>query len=159
MKGMVYKKHLGKDRHKLELAPMVDVVFQLLIFFLVASEVRPTEADFKTNLPGQGEGPRDQKEKQPEVARVYLRNLDPDGDTVEVSLNNEVLPGDAFRTLEQRLRGARSENMLVVIDGDPTVKLGFIAKALDCAVAAKAPTITFGRPRPPDRRTSAPTGP
>lgn len=146
MKGMVYKRHLGKDRHKLELAPLVDVVFQLLIFFLVASEVRPTEADFKTNLPA-GSGPRDAKVQKKEVARVYLRNVDTEGNVVEVSLNGEVLPGDAFKALESRLRAARSDNMLLVIDGDPTVKLKFIAKALDSGVAAGAPQITFGKPQ------------
>ncbi|KPL02192.1 MAG: hypothetical protein AMK75_03120 [Planctomycetes bacterium SM23_65] len=146
MKGMVYKKHLGKGRHKLEMAPLVDVVFQLLIFFLVASEVRPTEADFKTNLPA-AEGPLDRRAERKDVARVYLRNLDPDGKAVEVSLNNEVLPGDAFKELERRLRAARTEKMLVVIEGDPTVKLKFVAKALDSAVAAGAPQITFGKPQ------------
>ena len=146
MKNMVYKKHLGKDRHKLEMAPLVDVVFQLLIFFLVASEVRPLEADFKANLPA-GEGRHDAKVKKKEVARVYLRNLDVKGEVVEVSLNGEVLGGDPFKTLENRLRAARSENMLLVIDGDPTVKLKFIAKALDSGVAAGAPQITFGKPQ------------
>ncbi|HUW56342.1 MAG TPA: biopolymer transporter ExbD [Planctomycetota bacterium] len=146
MKDMVYKKHLGKDRYKLQMAPMVDVVFQLLIFFLVASEVRPTEADFKANLPA-GSGPLDAKVTKKEVARVYLRNLDTQGNAVEVSLNGEVLPGDPFKTLETRLRAARSDNMLLVIDGDPTVKLKFIAKALDSGVAAGAPQITFGKPQ------------
>ena len=146
MKGMVYKKHLGKDRHKLQMAPLVDVVFLLLIFFLVASEVRPTEADFKTNLPA-AEGPLDRKAERKDEARVYLRNLDAEGNAVEVSLNNEVLSGNAFKELERRLRAARSEKMLVVIDGDPTVKLKFIAKALDSAVAAQVPQITFGKPQ------------
>jgi biopolymer transport protein ExbD len=146
MKPAVHKRKEGLVG-KIQMAPMIDIVFQLLIFFLIASEVRPTEADFKTNIPG-GTGPRNPKVEAKEAYRVYLRNLDPEGRAVEVSLNNEVLPGDAFKELEKRLRSvSKKQNMPLVIDGDPTVRLQFIANALDSAVAAEVPQITFGKPK------------
>ena len=157
MKGMVYKKHLGKDRHKLQMAPLVDVVFQLLIFFLVASEVRRAEAAFNTNLPRDGRERRPPERRPLVTARVYLRNIDAAGNAVEVSLDGEVLFGDAFRTLESRLRAAAKiigppEDMLVVIDADQTVKLKFIARTIDSAVAAGVPRVVFSlRERTPRR--------
>jgi len=146
MKPMIRKRKEGLVG-KIQMAPMIDVVFQLLIFFLVASEVRPTEADFKTNIPG-GIRQRTPKVEAKEAYRVYLRNLDPEGKAVEVSLNNEVLPGDAFKELEKRLRSVQEkQNMVLVIDGAPTVRVRFIANALDSAVAAEVPAIAFAKPR------------
>ena len=136
---------------RLQMAPMVDVVFQLLIFFLIASEVKPTEGDFTTNLPA-GTGPLDRKVPAKEAFKVYLKKTDAQCTSVYVSINGEELgkAPDAFRLLETRLRNAvkvAKENMLLVIDGDPDVKLQFIANSLDAAVEAEVPSITFGKPR------------
>jgi len=32
--------------------PFIDVIFMLLMFFFVAATIRPTEANYRTNLPG-----------------------------------------------------------------------------------------------------------
>jgi len=160
MRGMVYKKHL-KEKHKLEMAPLVDIVFQLLIFFLVATEMRPTEADFKTNLPGKGAGPLDLDTKKPDVHRVFLESTEK-GNAVFVTLDNykklgymragkteDLLQGDAFRKLTESLRGAveavgtNNKNFMLVINGSPDTRIKFIAGALDAAVAANVPRITF----------------
>ena len=147
MKGMTYKRHLGKERPKLQMAPMVDVVFQLLIFFLVASEVRPIEADFRANLPADGRFPRPPNVKRLETVFVRLGNLDAAGLTVEVSLNGEVLPGDPFATLTSRLVAADGDSMRLVIDGDPDVKVTFVAKVLDAAAVARVKEVAFREPR------------
>ena len=159
MKSMVYKKHLKKEG-KLEMAPMVDIVFQLLIFFLVATEMRPTESDFKTNLPGQGQGPQDmEKKKKPDVHRVFLESSDK-GKAVFVTLDNykklgymraekneAVLQGKAFQKLEDALKSAVKvgdmETFMLVINGTKDTRIKFIAGALDAAVAAGVPKITF----------------
>src|SRR5687768_8131065 len=41
---------------ELQLAPMLDVVFQLLIFFLVSFEFQRTELDMKVSVPSAQEG-------------------------------------------------------------------------------------------------------
>ncbi|HUW56341.1 MAG TPA: biopolymer transporter ExbD [Planctomycetota bacterium] len=147
MKGMVYRKRLGKGRYTLQMAPMVDVVFLLLIFFLVASKIQPAEAAFKADLPGDGRHPRPPEVSRLELVRVHLRNLDVAGETVEVSLNGEVLGGDPFRTLTSRLLAADGSNMRLVIDGDPDVKVTFIATVLDAASAARVKQVVFREPR------------
>ena len=149
MRNSVLGKLYGKSRHKMQMAPMIDIVFQLLIFFLVASEVRPTEADFETNIPKVGKGPQEPDRTRYEVVRVYLRNV-PDGDGVQVSLNGEVLAGDAFKTVETRIRTAlgamKSLELLVVIDGEPDVSLQGVSEALDSVIAGGATNIAFGKP-------------
>ena len=160
MKSMVYKKHLKKEG-KLEMAPMVDVVFLLLIFFLVATEMRPTEADFKTNLPGKGAGKLDLDTEQPDVHRVFLESTEK-GNAVFVTLDNydklgymragkneDRLRGEAFRQLTRKLdaavraKGEKKKNFMLVINGSPETRIKFIAGALDAAVAANVPRITF----------------
>ena len=76
---------------KLEMAPMVDVIFQLLIFFLLASEVRPTEADFKTNLPW-GDPPSWKEPEKLEPARLEMEQT---GGRLFVRLNDSemMMPG------------------------------------------------------------------
>ncbi len=134
---------------KVMMAPMVDVVFQLLIFFLIASEVRPTEADFQTNLPA-GTGPKDVKVPPKEAYRVYLKPVDSACTNVEISINDDLLgrSPEGFQALVGRLKNvSKKENMLLVIDGEPNVKVQFITYALDAAIEAEVHDITFGKPR------------
>ena len=146
---LTIKRVYSKTRHKMNFVPFIDVIFMLLMFFFVAATIRPTEANYQTNLPG-GSGPANQKVLAKEAYRVYMRKLDDAGTQVEVSINGEVLgvsPG-AFKTLEERLNSVtKKENMIIVIDGDPSVNIQFVAHALDSAVAAKVPSITFGKPK------------
>ncbi len=136
---------------KLQMAPMVDVVFQLLIFFLVASEVRPTEAEFRADLRPYPPNKviREPKPVPDEIFRVFLRTLD-EGRSVEVSINGEVLGrgGAGFKTLTERLcRLDGAESVILVIDGDPTVRTQFVTNVLDCASAARIRQVTFARGR------------
>ena len=138
MKPMVYTKHLGKDRHKLEMAPLVDVVFQLLIFFLVATQVRPTEADFTSNLPASS-GPADPNDKtKREQVNLYLQKV-PGKEAVTIRW------GDQLR-LALGSREAHPENMLVIINGDPDVKFRFITQTLDAVMGAGVEQVTFAKP-------------
>ena len=134
------------DVGKIQMAPMIDVVFQLLIFFLVTSEMRPTEADFTANLPG-GIDRRITRVPAKEPRRVYLAN-DPSGG-VTVSLDGTALgkAPEAFTLLLERLKRVRKDDMLLVIDGDPALTVNYIANVLDVAVEAEVPAVTFGKPR------------
>jgi biopolymer transport protein ExbD len=151
-----------KKRSRIEMAPMVDVVFQLLIFFLVASEVRPAEADFETNIPAEGRPPdTTRREKLPEVNRVVIKNAAMGGG-VEVTLNGAKLDATGWpRQLEDRLAGAvkslksDEREVLLVINADDDVTLQDAARALDAGVAAGVERITLSRPRP-GSRPSAP---
>ncbi len=145
---MARKKRQPPPPPSINMTPMIDCVFQLLIFFLVAAEVKPTEADFTTNLPA-GSGPLDKTVPLKEPRRVYLAYEAATG-TVTVSLDGTNLgqaPEAFVRLLESLTKVAMKENMLLVIGGDPTVPVRYIANVLDRAVEAKVPAITFDKPR------------
>jgi len=40
-----------EDKIELQMGPMIDIIFQLIIFFLCASTFNPTENELKVNLP------------------------------------------------------------------------------------------------------------
>ena len=139
----VSTKAYGKGRHKMQFTPMVDCVFLLLIFFLVATEVRPTEADYDTKMPaGRGKAPRQMQKK--EVVTVWVADT-PSGPVIRLgSEQGGVVP--SFSSLVDTLRNARGENTLVVIDGPPDVTIQTVARALDSAVSAGIPSVTFSDP-------------
>jgi len=55
------------------LTPMIDVTFQLLLFFLLACQFRPQEGSLPGTLPGGGDGP------QPMPIKIALRPTGFDG--------------------------------------------------------------------------------
>jgi len=145
---MVSKKAYGKGRHKMQFAPMVDIVFLLLIFFLVAAQVRPTEADYDTNMPA-GRGQADAKMEQKEVITIWVADVP--GGRAMIRLGGESgSPVPSFDALEETLRSMKGENSLVVIDGPPDVTIQTIARVLDATVAADIPSMTFSDPEMKD---------
>lgn len=150
---------------KLEMAPMVDVVFQLLIFFLVASEVRPTEADFKTNMPADGPPPWKEREKleparlemEQTAGRLFVRLNGSEIVDGGVPVSDDARARNVFGLLTDRLKkaGENPVKVLYVIDGSPDLEVKYMAMALDAGIEAGVHKITLGRPdsaRPRNRR-------
>jgi biopolymer transport protein ExbD len=145
-----------RTRHVMNFVPFIDVVFMLLMYFFVAAEIRPTEADFETNLPP-GMGQLDRKVPAKEPYRVIMKNVPgTDGKQVSIELNGTAIgtggedagAQDGFQQLENTLKSVpKKDNMIVIIDGDSDLKMQIIARALDAAMAAESPAITFGRPK------------
>lgn len=48
---MKFRKHQGDAKVDLQMASMIDIVFQLLIFFILTLKIIPPEGDFNINMP------------------------------------------------------------------------------------------------------------
>ena len=138
---MVSRKAYSRDRHKMQFTPMVDCVFLLLIFFLVAAQVRPTEADYDTNMPV-GRGQAKAKMDQKEVINVWVEDVQ--GGRPRIRLGGSMVP--SFAALADTLTTMRGDNSLVVVDGPPDVTIQTICMAMDAAVKADIPSMTFSDP-------------
>lgn len=68
------------DRPEIPIAPMIDAVFLLLIYFMVTSSLKRQEADISFQLPGTVE--------QSESLEM------PDEQIIEINANNEVIVND-----------------------------------------------------------------
>jgi len=91
------------EGHGLRIAPLVDIVFLLLIFFLVATTFYEAEKDITIRLADATEG--EQREKSP---RIVIINVKESGVVV---VNERVLN---MNQLEERLTGARDVNPEVI---------------------------------------------
>lgn len=116
------------------LTPLIDIVFLLLVFFLVATTFRSEEVEMDLRLPEATTG------KQAERQRPIVINIRADGD---VLVDGKVLP---MQALEQKLRAAarRNKNQEVVIRGDTQSRFGVAARVFDLCRAAPLLQIAIG---------------
>ncbi len=93
------KPSAGSSAPEMQMTPMIDMVFQLLIYFLFTFKIVTTEGDFNMKLPkmDEGTGP---KETLVEPLEVNLR-ADPSGELREIAISSRsiqrtvsVVPGD-----------------------------------------------------------------
>ena len=110
----------------LELTPLIDMVFQLLIFFLLTTTfaINVKEGGIEVDLP------RAKSAQIPSMARHMVIAILKDGRTV---VGGEVLSQNALR---EKLIQVHKENprTMVVVQADRTVDHGSVVRAMDLAV-------------------------
>lgn len=116
------------EQPTLNLTPMIDVVFLLIIFFMVATSFAELEHDIELELP--------------EVASASAMTSAPKQRVVTVQADGEVaLDGEAVSLVEltQRLNAARSQypELSVVIRGDAACPFQHVAASLAACKDAK----------------------
>ncbi|HMQ23488.1 MAG TPA: biopolymer transporter ExbD [Planctomycetota bacterium] len=116
------------------LTPLIDIVFLLLVFFLVATTFRKEEVEMDLRLPDATTGVA-RSEVRPIIINVLASGaLSVDGKDVPMS------------TLEQMLRSAakRDAKQEVLIRGDTNTQFGVVARVLDLCRAAPLRQIAIG---------------
>jgi biopolymer transport protein ExbD len=100
----VRKSGAGSGKIEQQMTPMIDVVFQLLIFFMLTLKIIEPEGDFNINLPIAAPAAQEVDFRPPEI-RVRLRSA-ADGSLASLELGNRNLlaEGDPARAF-QRLNG------------------------------------------------------
>ena len=79
------------EKIELQMTPMIDIVFQLLVFFIMTFKIVAMEGDFNIRMPAasQQAAPPDQMEFPP--MKLYLSGNE-DGTLAGIRLNEESLP-------------------------------------------------------------------
>jgi len=120
---------------ELSLAPMIDVVFLLLIFFMCTTSFRKMERDMPSQMPEIGRG----KQQDFDPVRILVSRV-PKG--VLVRCND--VPCATFDALIARLRALRAiAEVPVVIEGQPDVPFGYMVATLDAAYQAEFRKVAF----------------
>lgn len=116
------------------LTPLIDVVFLLLVFFLVATTFRKDEVELDLQLPEASTG------EAAEKSRPIVINVRADG---ALYVDGKMLRMPA---LEQKLRAAarRNKKQEVLIRGDTQSQFGVVARVLDACRAAPLRQIAIG---------------
>ncbi len=162
-------RNAGGEGEKIEpqMAPMIDVVFQLLIFFMLTLKIIQPEGNFNINMPlsQSTENPPDEPNlpelkvrlianEDGSLARLQFgkRNLGNDARAFE-RLNNEIL------TIIGRPDDSRSDDVAVEIDADYGLHFGHTISAVGACTGRVDPkskkivryikNIKLTPPRPP----------
>jgi biopolymer transport protein ExbD len=127
-----------------QIAPMIDVVFVIMLFFMVMAGAVKVERELNTKLPGTAEtsGPTD-------FVDEIIINIAENG---EVSLNDEPMDTPASKDLAQ-LRGtllrlkqasdAAKSPTLVTVVSEPEAKYSRTVDVLDALAIAQIENVTF----------------
>ncbi|MFT7677454.1 MAG: biopolymer transport protein ExbD [Planctomycetota bacterium] len=166
---------LNDEVCEMEMTPMIDVTFLLLIFFIVTLKFKVLEGKLSAYLP-KDVGPNPNEAEQPDKVTISLRVLEPgtklraDGKTpyndpsgadrfvwgpdrvVEygVGANRTTDPVRLLEILE-RVYSRRDDLAPATIDALPGTSYGDVVPLLDMAVAAGFTDITFVGARPDER--------
>jgi biopolymer transport protein ExbD len=133
---------------------MIDIIFQLLIFFLLTPSFPLHEGYLTTNLPRTG-GVNDNGLPTPNRLKIELVQHGASGGEVEIVFDGrQVLPD--FRALEAELRGLRARGLApdypILIAPTAGVRHKWVVRAFDAVTVARFRKICFAVPGTRDER-------
>ncbi len=129
-----------------QIAPMIDVVFVIMLFFMVMAGAVKVERELKTSLPGLAPANLDKPQEMPDEIVVAVE------ETGAVTLNEEEfdtpeskeLPNftDTLKLLKQEAdnRGAK---VIVTIEAEEQAKYDRVIDVLNSMAKAKISNVTF----------------
>jgi biopolymer transport protein ExbD len=127
------------EKTELQLAPMIDIVFLLLIFFLITWSYARFETELDISVPAAEQGATPERQ----VGEIIV-NVNAAG---EIFVNS-VKQTDA-ELLEKLNRLVRfRDNQAVILRGDGAVPYDQIVKVLDICYSAKIRNVAFATNRP-----------
>lgn len=116
------------------LTPMIDVIFQLLIFFLVNIKFRTLEGLLKAFLPRANAIPEPDRKKD----QVFITITEPTAGTLVLAVNGRPVGGmterQKYAALEERLRGIKEsfdKMPPVIVDADRRLPYKYVIYALN----------------------------
>lgn len=131
-----------RRRPRIELVPMIDTIFFVLVFFVVASVSMVHQRGVRVELPRAVVGAR------PEQSRITI-TVQRDG---SLFIAKEPI---MLASLADRLSGmlAADPNRPIFINADRRAEHGAVVEVMDCARRAGARSLTIAtRPKPEDPR-------
>ena len=100
---MKIRHHEHREDLKLQMTPMIDIVFQLMVFFVFTFKITAPEGDFNVRMPAQA-GVAAEPSESP-LLKVRLRAGE-DRNLIGVELGDVAITGaDPFGQLQTRIRG------------------------------------------------------
>jgi len=122
--------HAEHDEEAIDLAPMLDFVLNLLIFFIITA-VFVKEVGLSLNTPPPA--PPNQKEQEDEKGTLFIA-VHKNGD---ISIDQRLVDPAAIRANVERFRGEKPEGPVIVV-ANTKAPTGVVVKAMDQARAGGA---------------------
>ena len=144
-------------RPTMNMTPMIDVVFQLIVVFLCSMKFRTLDQRIEASMPAD-RGIRDAPCQPPSVKPVVLIRLHRPaaGEPVRVTIQGQRIGSTAegeplWARLEAAVAGfrAKAADLEGEIDASPSVDHGDVMRALDGVVGAGVGKVRFRGTKPP----------
>jgi biopolymer transport protein ExbD len=154
------------DKIEAQMTPMIDVVFQLLIFFMLTLKIIAPEGDFNINMPIGQAAEQESSDINLDIKVRLVAN--PDGTLQNVVIGKRQLGNDplVFDRLNSTILGMvgrpgeqASDNMEIEIDADYGLHYRYTIQAISACTGKLDPVtgqpvryvekIKFAPPRPP----------
>ena len=145
---MKVRRHRGAGEEKIELqmTPMIDIVFQLLVFFIMTFKIVAQEGDFNIKMPISA--PREGLPPEDQLPPMRLRlQADADGHLASIHLNEKAF-GTRFNALRNHIISIVGEDTgplsirksaEIEIDADYHLRYANIIKAITAISGFKNP--------------------
>ena len=132
------------------MTPMIDCVFQLIIFFMLMPNFQAGEGYLTTNLPTTSGPVAGKEQKDVQRIKIELEVPDDDDKSVNIILNENQVFGRNFEGLLAALQGLKARGLAadhpVLISPWMGTRHKWVVRAFDMAVAARFTNIHFAVP-------------
>lgn len=126
-----------------QIAPMLDVMFVILVFFMTLAGDKKVETQLKMTLPSTEPSENSNQDAPMEESIV----IDPDGN---ITHNEDPVTADelkkTFKSLKDQSKAEGDTPIIVTISSAPDTKWEFIATVMNAMQAAKISNVTFDVP-------------
>ncbi len=131
---MNFRGHVHPERISFQIAPMVDVLLFLLVFFIMTWNFAKNEAEIDVRVPSAKEG----KENRRPVGEVIL-NVKRDG---SIMMNRQQMSSEKLQETLAKIAKLYPDQA-VVLRGDQDVNYKYVVEALDICRAANIWNVAF----------------
>lgn len=125
-----------------EMTAMVDVVFILLSFFVLATQFRSREADVAMGYEQVALSPGAAAEDFPRTVPVVLRNT---VRGVAITIGRAELPVNGYDAIRRKLTEINIPELPVTVLADPSLSVDQVARALDAVLASPMRKVRVAR--------------
>jgi biopolymer transport protein ExbD len=132
--------NLGRGAVGFNMTPMIDVVFQLIIFFLVSSHLARQETQLEVDLPDAASGESAESDQTRRIVVNVLPEAQPDR---RIQVGGEVMDGDRLAQLILHESQTASGELEVRIRSDRRMPYGVIEPILLACARAGVWNVTF----------------
>lgn len=142
------KKGVGGEQMELQLTSMIDVIFQLLIYFIITANFVVDEGVIKATLPGDS-APTDSTDPPDPPVNIYLSTSD-DGVTYTIRVDSTPVdnPADLYNLLAGRVqsKGMDTDDQVNIHAGGK-VRWQHVVNVFNACVRADLEQVGFARPK------------
>ena len=136
---MIFRAHVYPERIVFQIAPMVDILLFLLVFFILTWNFSRNEAELDVKVPAAQEG----KESRRPAGEVIL-NVKKDGGIV---MNRRPMSSEELRETLTRIAKLYPDQA-VILRGDENADYRFVVDVLDICRAANIWNVAFATSKP-----------